>query len=148
MHGTNSTAMHGSAVIDPTTSIEKRMDAKVRLMRLAATVCAGFAAVGIGLGIHEANPDSGWAIPALAGAAAAMGFASFWHIAFGSAVGMVRRASIIALFAAATGVTALALGASAQAISTAVVGRAALSTELSARVDSYNKPAGRGPDIA
>jgi hypothetical protein len=117
---------------------ERRIDHKVRYMRFAAVLCACFAAIGIAIGIHEANLASGWLVPALAGAVAAAALAVFWHVAIGSVTGMVRRSMIITLFAISAIVTAVALGASAQAIATAVAGRSALAAELSARVDDFN----------
>jgi hypothetical protein len=118
---------------------ERRIDGKIRLMRLAGMACAIFAAAGIAHGMHEANPAGGWLVPAFAGLVAASALAIFWHVVIGAVVGMVRLSTIIALFVAATLITLVALGASAQAIATAVAGRAALSAELSARVDEFNQ---------
>jgi hypothetical protein len=118
---------------------ERRIDSKIRLLRIAGVLCALFAAAGICNGIHEANPNGGWLVPAFAGMVAALALAIFWHVVIGSVIGMVRLSMIVALFVAATVVTVVALGASAQAIATAVAGRAALSAEFSALVDGYNQ---------
>ena len=118
---------------------ERRIDRPIRFLRLAGALCAMFAAIGIGHGIHQANPDGGWIVPILAGVVAATALAIFWHVVIGMVVGMVRRTMLVALFAVAAIVTVVALGASAQAIATAVAGHAALSAELSAQVDDYNQ---------
>jgi hypothetical protein len=89
--------------------------------------------------MHDANPDGGWLIPIFAGLVAATALAMFWHVALGSVIGMVRTTTLVSLFVAAVALTAVALGASAQAIATAVAGRSALAAELSALVDSYDK---------
>jgi hypothetical protein len=78
-------------------------------------------------------------MPILAGVVAASALAILWHVVIGSVVGMVRLSMIVAVFVAATLLTIIQLGASGQAIATAVSGRAALSTELSAVVDGYNQ---------
>lgn len=117
---------------------ERRIDRKTRSLQIAAILCALFAAAGIAHGMHDANPAGGWLVPALAGIVAAAGFAIFWHVVIGSVVGMVRLATIIALFVGAVIVTAVAVGASAQAIATAISGRSALAAELSQQVDAYN----------
>ena len=127
-----------------TLKTERRIDSKIRLMRIAGVLCALFAAAGICHGMHEANPDGGWLVPAFAGLVAASALAIFWHVVIGSVVGMVRLSMIVTLFVAATVVTVVALGASAQAIATAVAGRAALSAELSALVDGYNQKLAEG----
>jgi hypothetical protein len=46
---------------------ERRIDSKIRLLRIAGVLCALFAAAGICNGIHEANPNGGWLVPAFAG---------------------------------------------------------------------------------
>lgn len=125
--------------METNTTVERRIDRPIRFLRLAGALCAMFAAVGIGHGIHQANPDGGWFLPILAGLVAATALAIFWHVAIGMVVGMVRKTMLVALFAVAAIVTVVALGASAQAIATAVAGRAALSAELSAQVDDYNQ---------
>jgi hypothetical protein len=117
---------------------EKRIAFKVRCLQLAAILCAGFAALGIAHGIHAANPSNGWVIPAVAGAIAATVFAVCWHVLIGSIVGMVRLSMIIALFVGATILTGIAVGASAQAIATAIAGRSALAAELSLKVEDYS----------
>lgn len=122
-----------------TTTMERRIDGKVRLMQIAGVLCALFAAAGIAHGLHEANPDGGWLIPAFAGFVASVMLAIFWHVVIGAVVGMVRLPTIIGLFALSAIATVVALGASAQAIATAVAGRSALSAELSANVDAYNQ---------
>ena len=121
------------------TTAERRIDRKVRFMQFAGTLCALFAAVGIADGIHQANPDGGWTMPVLAGVVAASALAILWHVVIGSVVGMVRMTMIVALFVAASILRVIQLGASAQAIATAVAGQAALSAELSAVVDGYNQ---------
>jgi hypothetical protein len=121
------------------TTAERRIDGKVRWMRRAGMLCALFAAVGIGDGIHQANPDGGWFMPVIAGLVAACALAIFWHIIIHTVTGMVRTAMIIALFVVAFIVTALSLGASAQAIATAISGQAALTAELSSDVDGFNQ---------
>ena len=125
--------------METNTTVERRIDRPIRFLRLAGALCAMFAAVGIGHGIHQANPDGGWFVPILAGLVAATALAIFWHVVIGMVVGMVRKTMLVALFAVAAIVTVVALGASAQAIATAVAGRAALSAELSAQVDDYNQ---------
>ena len=125
--------------METNTTVERRIDRPIRFLRLAGALCAMFAAVGIGHGIHQANPDGGWIVPVFAGLVAATALAIFWHVVIGMVVGMVRQTMLVALFAVAAIVTVVALGASAQAIATAVAGRAALSAELSAQVDDYNQ---------
>ena len=125
--------------METNTTVERRIDRPIRFLRLAGALCAMFAAVGIGHGIHQANPDGGWLVPILAGLVAATALAIFWHVVIGMVVGMVRKTMLVALFAVAAVVTVVALGASAQAIATAVAGRAALSAELSAQVDDFNQ---------
>jgi hypothetical protein len=122
-----------------TVKYQRRVDRKVRAFEIAAVICALFASIGIGQGLHEANPDGGWAVPIIAGVAAAFGFAIFWHGVMSAVTGMVRTTTLVAVFVIATVVTGIALGASAQAIATAIAGRAALAAELSANVDGYNK---------
>jgi hypothetical protein len=117
---------------------ERRIERNVLWMRVAAVLCAFFAAAGITLGIREANVFSGWVLPAFAGLVAAAAFASFWHVSIGNVVGMIKPSMLFILFALAGIVTAVALGASAQAIATAVAGRAAVSAELSTQVNPYN----------
>ncbi len=121
------------------TTSERRIDRMVRMLQIAAVLCALFAAAGIGHGMHDANPDGGWLIPNFAGIVAATALAIFWHVVLGAVIGMVRRTSLIALFVGAMLITAVALGASAQAIATAVAGRSALSAELSLLIDGYGK---------
>ena len=125
--------------METNTTVERRIDRPIRFLRLAGALCAMFAAVGIGHGIHQASPDGGWFVPILAGIVAAPALAIFWHVVIGTVVGMVRLTMIVALFVVAAVVTVIALGASAQAIATSVAGRAALSAELSAVVDDYNQ---------
>jgi hypothetical protein len=122
-----------------TVKYQRRIDRKVRAFEMAAMICALFASIGIGGGLHEANPNGGWAVPIIAGIAAAVGFAIFWHSVMSAVTGMVRTTMLVAVFVIATVVTCIALGASAQAIATAIAGRAALAAELSANVDGYNK---------
>lgn len=119
-------------------TVERHIDAKVRWMRVAAVLCALFAAVGIGTGIYESNPSGGYLVPVLAGFIAAAAFAIFWHVAIGGVVNHVKTWVIVVTFIVAVVFTIIALGASAQAIATAVSGRAALAAELSARVDEFN----------
>lgn len=125
-----------------TSKTERRIDGKARLVKIASILCALFAAAGVAHGLHEANPDGGWLIPIFAGIVAAAALAIFWHVVIGMVVGMVRLPSIICLFVVSTIVTVVALGASAQAIATAIAGRSALSAELSAQVDGYNQKLG------
>jgi hypothetical protein len=120
------------------TTTERRIDGKVRWMRRAGMLCAMFAAVGNGDGIHQANPDGGWFMPIIAGIVAAAALAILWHIIIHTVTGMVRTSMIVGLFVVAFIVTALSLGASAQAIATAIAGEASLSAELSAVVDGYS----------
>jgi hypothetical protein len=117
---------------------EKRITGKVRALQISAVLCALFAAAGISHGIHEANPAGGWVFPVGAGIIAASAFAAGWHVLIGSVVGMVRLSMIIALFVGGVLLTAIAVGASAQAIATAISGRAALAAELSLKVEEYN----------
>ena len=124
--------------MEPTTIAERRIDSRVRLMRIAGVLCALFAAAGICHGMHQANPEGGWFVPAFAGIVAASAFAIFWHVVIGAVVGMVRRTMLFAIFGVAAIVTVIALGASAQAIATAIAGEASLSAELSAVVDGYS----------
>jgi hypothetical protein len=121
-----------------TVVVEKRVDFKVRCLQIAAILCALFAAAGISHGIHEANPQGGWMFPVGAGIIAATALAACWHVLIGSVVGMVRLSMIIALFIGGILLTSIALGASAQAIATAISGRAALAAELSGKVEEYN----------
>jgi hypothetical protein len=121
-----------------TVSTERRIDGKVKSLCIAAVACALFAAAGIAHGMHDANPAGGWLVPSLAGGVAALAFAIFWHVVIRAAIGMVRMTTICTLFAAAIFATAIALGASAQAIATAISGHSALSAELSEQVDGYN----------
>lgn len=121
-----------------TVTVEKRIDFKVRCLQVAAILCALFAAAGISHGIHEANPQGGWVFPVAAGVIAATALASMWHVLIGSVVGMVRLSMIIALFIGSVLLTSIAVGASAQAIATAISGRAALAAELSLKVEEYN----------
>lgn len=118
---------------------ERRIDSKVRWMRIAAVLCALFAAAGIGCGIHDANPAGGWLVPVFAGLVAATAFGLFWHVAIHSITVMVRTTMIVGLFVVGIVFTAIALGASAQAIATAISGKAAMSAELSAQVDEHSK---------
>jgi hypothetical protein len=118
--------------------VERHIDGKVRWMRVAAILCALFASVGIGTGIYESNPSGGYLVPVLAGFIAAAAFAIFWHVAIGGVVNHVKTWVIVVTFIVAVLFTVIALGASAQAIATAVSGRAALAAELSARVDEFN----------
>jgi hypothetical protein len=119
--------------------LERRIDRKVFVMQLAAVGCALFAAAGIANGMYQANPDGGWPTPIFAGIIAALALAGIWHVLIGSITHMVRVIMVVALFAGAVALTAITVGASAQAIATAVSGRAALSAELSANVDAYAK---------
>jgi hypothetical protein len=121
------------------TIVERRIEGKIRWMRIAAMLCALFAAAGIAVGIHDANPTAGWIVPIFAGIVAAAGFAIWWHVLITSVVGMVNLYAIIAVMIACTIVTALALGASAHAIATAVAGRAALAKELEGQIGGYSK---------
>jgi hypothetical protein len=130
---------HPEIIGDHAVVKERRIDGKVRIVQIAAVLCALFAAIGIAHGMHDANPRGGWTVPAIAGVVAATAFAAFWHVAIGTVIGMVRRTTLVALFAGAIVMTGVALGASAQAIATAVAGRSALATELSLLVDSYGK---------
>lgn len=118
---------------------ERRIERKARALQIAAVLCALFAAAGIAHGLHEGNPDGGWLMPGFAGIVAATAFASFWHVSIGSMIGMVRMSMIIALFVGAVGLTGVALGASAQAIATAISGRSALAAELGLRIDDYSR---------
>lgn len=119
--------------------LERRIDRKVLIMQLAAMGCALFASAGIANGMHEANPDGGWVTPVFAGIIAALALAGIWHALIGSVTHMVRVIMLVALFIGAITLTAITIGASAQAIATAVSGRAALSAELSERVDAYGR---------
>jgi hypothetical protein len=125
--------------METTRTPERRIDSRIRLMRIAGMLCALFAGIGIADGIHQASPDSGWIVPVLAGIVIAPALAIFWHVVIGTVVGMIRLTMIVALFVAAIVVTAISLGASAQSIATAIAGRAALAAELSAVVDGYNQ---------
>jgi len=98
-----------------------------------------FAAVGIGEGIHMNNPDGGWLIPVFAGLVAATALAIFWHVVIGNVVGMIRRTMMVGVFLLSLVVTLISLGASAQAIATAIAGHSALTAELSAQVDEYGQ---------
>ena len=118
---------------------ERRLDGNLRFLRLAAVLCALFAAVGIGHGIYAANPDGGYFIPVFAGFAAATALAVFWHVLIGAITGMVRLPMMVSLFAVGFLVTAVAIGASAQSIATAISGHAAMSAELAVNVDTYNQ---------
>jgi uncharacterized membrane protein len=118
---------------------ERRIDRKVRTMQIAAILCALFAAAGIAHGIHTLSPEGGWIIPVFAGVVAASALAALWHVVIGGVIGMVRLSMIIALFVAAVLLTFGQLGASAQAIATAVAGKSAMAAELTERVDSYAK---------
>lgn len=119
--------------------VERHIDGKVRWMRVAAILCALFASVGIGTGIYESNPSGGYLVPVLAGFIAAAAFAIFWHVAIGGVVNHVKTWVIVVTFIVAVLFTVIALGASAQAIATAVSGRAALAAELSDKVDLHAK---------
>jgi hypothetical protein len=55
---------------------ERRLDGRVRLLQFAAMLRALFAATGIVVGIHDANPAAGWVVPALAGIVGAVAFAA------------------------------------------------------------------------
>jgi hypothetical protein len=80
---------------------ERRIERNVLWMRVAAVLCAFFAAAAITLGIHEANVFSDCVLPALAGLVAAAAFASFWHVSIGNVVGMIKPSMLIILFALA-----------------------------------------------
>ncbi len=121
-----------------TSKTERRIDRAVKCLGFAAVACAMFAAVGIAHGIHDANPNGGWLLPGLAGIVAAVAFAIFWHALTKNVVGFVRLPIIVGVFSAALLVTVVALGASAQAIATALAGHSALSAELSEQVDGFN----------
>jgi len=121
-----------------TSKSERRIDRTVKLIGFGAVACAMFAAVGIAHGIHDQNPAGGWMLPIGAGIIAAIAFAIFWHAVTKHVVGFVRPAILVGMFASAVVVTAVALGASAQAIATAIAGRGALSAVLSEQVDGYN----------
>lgn len=126
---------------EPETSVkvERRIDGKTRALQIAAILCALFAAAGIAHGMHDADPSGGWATPAMAGVVAATALALVWHAMMGAIVGMVRTATIILLFIGAIIVTVIAVGASAQAIATAISGHSARAAELSSQIDAYGK---------
>jgi hypothetical protein len=136
MHVHETTERRETFRVDTT---ERRLDSPLRLLRIGAILAAFFAAGGIAHGIHEANPNGDWVIPIFAGIVAATGFAVVWHVLIGAITGMVRRTMIAGIFTAGIIVTAVALGASAQSIATAISGRSAMSAELVAQVDGYNK---------
>jgi hypothetical protein len=118
---------------------ERRIDSKVRPMRIAGMLCAMFAGIGIADGIHQNSPASGWLVPVIAGLVIAPALAIFWHVMIGSVTGMIRTTSLVITFVVMTVLTAATLGASAQAIATSIAGQAALATELSAKVDAFNQ---------
>lgn len=120
-----------------TAKTQRRIDGAAMKLRFAGAVCALFSAVGISHGIHAAAPADGWLIPLLAGSAAALGFAIAWCVLIANVVGLVRTTTIVAIFTAASLLTAISLGASAQAIATAVTGKSAQSAELSEQVDRF-----------
>lgn len=122
-----------------TVRVEPRIVRRTRALQWAAALCATFAAVGIAHGVHDANPQDGWLMPLLAGGVAATVLAVVWHAMVGSVIGMVRAVTIVILFVLAAMLTVTAIGASAQAIATAISGRSSVSAELSERIDSYGK---------
>ena len=122
---------------------ERRIDGSIVVMRVGAVLCALFASLGIASGIHEANPAAGWLIPAIAGVVAAATFAGVWHVLIGAVTLMVRLPVIIGTFVIGFALTLIALGASAQAIATAVSGRSAMSAELAENVDGFSQALGK-----
>ena len=118
---------------------ERRLDRPLIVLRLIAVACALFAALGIAHGIHAGNPSDGWFLPVVAGVVAAAGFAGAWHVLIGVVTGMVRPTMLAGFFLAGLFITAIAVGASAQAIATALAGNSALSAELSTKVEDYNQ---------
>jgi hypothetical protein len=118
---------------------ERRLDGRVRLLQFAAMLCALFAATGILVGIHDANPAAGWVVPALAGIVGAVAFAAYWHWAIGSLVAVANPFRITARFLLSVAVTAIAVLASAQGIAQGVAGHAALVRELENRIEGYSK---------
>lgn len=118
---------------------ERRLDSRVRLLQYAAMLCALFAATGMMVGIHDANPAAGWVVPALAGIVGAVAFAAYWHWGIGSVVGVANPYRITAKFLLSAAVTALALAASAQGIAQGVAGHAAVIRELENRIEGYSK---------
>jgi len=118
---------------------ERRLDGRVRLLQVAATLCSLFAATGIMVGIHDANPAAGWVVPALAGFVGAVAIAVFWHWAIGSITVVANPFRISAKFLLSFAATVLALSASAQGIAQGVAGHAAVVRELENRIEVYGK---------
>ena len=118
---------------------ERRLDRRVRLLQFAAMLCALFAAVGIMVGIHDANPAAGWIVPGLAGLVSGVGFAAFWHWAIGSLIIVVKPLRIALALLLSGLVTILALAGSAQGIAQSIAGHAAMVHEMENRIEGYSK---------
>ncbi|MCF1708694.1 hypothetical protein L0V05_07675 [Tabrizicola sp. J26] len=104
-----------------------------RLAQSAAIGCSAFAALGTALGYYAAG---GHPIVAAAGGlvlAGALGVS--WHIAIGAASRARTVLGTTAIILTGFALTAVAIGASAQAVVVTMAGRSALSAELIERVE-------------
>ena len=112
----------------------------VRLLQTTAIVAAGFAGVGMALGIHESH--GGWGLPIVTGTVLAGTFAATWHVLIGFGARVRHTAAVAAVGAIGAVVTGITLGASAQAIATAMSGQPSVAAVLTKQVDSYNQALG------
>jgi hypothetical protein len=104
-----------------------------RLAQYAAIGCSAFAALGTGLGYYAAG---GHPIVAAAGGLVLAGaLGAGWHIAIGAASRARTMVGTTALVLGGIALTAVAIGASAQAVVVSMAGQSALSAELVERVE-------------
>jgi hypothetical protein len=106
-----------------------------RLLSTAAIVAAGFAGVGVAIGVHDGH-DS-WLVPAITGVVVAGTLGAVWHVLISSAGRVRSLLGTTAVLGIGGIVTGLTIGASAQAIATMISGDTAVSAMLGDTVDGY-----------